>query len=211
MIDIIKQDVKDHIANIADILDRIGERVEGNLICDITSDNLTDAANESKIYNLLKLSENKSKICEIGVNAGHSLLLMVSANPEAEYLIFDLNGHAYTKPCVEYIKNAYPSTKITEIYGDSNVTLKQYIESNDLHTFDLIHIDGGHETQTVENDFTHTQKLLTKDGIVIFDDYNFGNIKTVIDKYVDEGVISEYTQDVIKTNLHFIYTLSDRK
>ena len=211
MIDIIKQDVKDHIANIADILDRIGERVEGNLICDITSDNLTDAANESKIYNLLKLSENKSKICEIGVNAGHSLLLMVSANPEAEYLIFDLNGHAYTKPCVEYIKNAYPSTKITEIYGDSNVTLKQYIESNDLHTFDLIHIDGGHETQTVENDFTHTQKLLTKDGIVIFDDYNFGNIKTVIDKYVDEGVISEYTEDVIKTNLHFIYTLSDRK
>lgn len=211
MIDIIKQDVKDHIANIADILDRIGERVEGNLICDITSDNLTDAANESKIYNLLKLSENKSKICEIGVNAGHSLLLMVSANPEAEYLIFDLNGHAYTKPCVEYIKNAYPSTKITEIYGDSNVTLKQYIESNDLHTFDLIHIDGGHETQTVENDFTHTQKLLTKDGIVIFDDYNFGNIKTVIDKYVDEGVISEYTKDVIKTNLHFIYTLSDRK
>lgn len=211
MIDIIKQDVKDHIANIADILDRIGERVEGNLICDITSDNLTDAANESKIYNLLKLSENKSKICEIGVNAGHSLLLMVSANPEAEYLIFDLNGHSYTKPCVEYIKNAYPSTKITEIYGDSNVTLKQYIESNELHTFDLIHIDGGHETETVENDFTHTQELLTKDGIVIFDDYNFGNIKTVIDKYVDEGVISEYTEDVIKTNLHFIYTLSDKK
>lgn len=211
MIDIIKEDVKHHIANIADILDRVGERVEGNLICDITSDNFTDAANESKIYNLLKLSENKSKICEIGVNAGHSLLLMVSANPEAEYLIFDLNGHAYTKPCVDYIKNAYPSTKITEVYGDSNVTLKQYIESNELHTFDLIHIDGGHETQTVENDFTHTQKLLTKDGIVIFDDYNFGNIKTVIDNYVDKGVISEYTEGVIKTNLHFIYTLNDRK
>lgn len=211
MIDIIKEDVKHHIANIADILDRVGERVEGNLICDITSDNFTDAANESKIYNLLKLSENKSKICEIGVNAGHSLLLMVSANPEAEYLIFDLNGHAYTKPCVDYIKNAYPSTKITEVYGDSNVTLKQYIESNELHTFDLIHIDGGHETETVENDFTHTQKLLTKDGIVIFDDYNFGNIKTVIDNYVDKGVISEYTEGVIKTNLHFIYTLNDRK
>lgn len=209
MIDIIKQDVKDHIANIADILNRIGERIEGNLICDITSDNFTDSANESKIYNLLKLSENKSKICEIGVNAGHSLLLMVSANPKAEYLIFDLNGHAYTKPCVEYIKNAYPSTKITEIYGDSNVTLKQYIESNELHTFDLIHIDGGHETETVENDFTHTQELLTKDGIVIFDDYNFGNIQTVIDKYVEKGVISEYTEDVIKTNLHFIYKVNN--
>jgi predicted O-methyltransferase YrrM len=211
MIDIITQEVKDHISNIGDILDRIGERVEGNLICDITSDNLTDVANESKIYNLLKLSENKSKICEIGVNAGHSLLLMVSANPEAEYLIFDLGGHVYTRPCVQYIKNAYPSTKITEVYGDSNITLKKYIESNELHTFDLIHIDGGHETATVENDFTCTQELLTKDGVVVFDDYNFGNIRTVIDSYVDKGVISEYTEDVVKTDLHFIYKLNDRK
>ena len=52
------------------------------------------------------------------------LMLMVSVNPEAEYLIFDLNGHRYTKPCVEYIRNAHPSTKITEVSGDSNVTLK---------------------------------------------------------------------------------------
>jgi predicted O-methyltransferase YrrM len=207
MIDIINKEVKAHISNLGIILDNIGERIEGNLICDITSDNLTDVANRSKIYNLLKLSENKSKICEIGVNAGHSLLLMVSANPEAEYLIFDLNGHAYTKPCVEYIKNAYPSTKITEVYGDSNVTLKQYIESNELHTFDLIHIDGGHDTTTVENDFIYTQELLAKDGIVIFDDYNFSNIRNVIDHYIDEEIISEYTKDIIKTDLHFIYSL----
>lgn len=207
MINVISQEVKSHISNLGVILDNIGERIEGNLICDITSDNLTDVANSSKIYNLLKLSENKSKICEIGVNAGHSLLLMVSANPTAEYLIFDLGAHAYTRPCVEYIKNAYPSTKITEVYGDSNVTLKQYIESNKLHTFDLIHVDGGHDTITVENDFINTQELLAEDGIVIFDDYNFNNIRNVIDHYIDEKVIFEYTKDIIKTDLHFIYNL----
>jgi predicted O-methyltransferase YrrM len=210
MIDTIKPEVKEHISNIGDILNKIGERVEGNLICDISSDNFTDHINEKKIHNLLKLSENKSKICEIGVNAGHSLLLMISTNPKAEYLIFDLNGHSYTKPCVEYIKNAYPSTKIKEVYGDSNITLKQYIDSNELHTFDLIHIDGGHETVTVENDFTYTQQLLAKDGIVIFDDYNYGNIRNVIDYYVDKKVISEYTDGVIKTDLHYIYKLNDR-
>ena len=211
MIDIIKQEVKNHISNIGDILNKIGERVEGNLVCDITSDNLTDVANKNKIHNIIKLSENKSKICEIGVNAGHSLLLMVSANPKAEYLIFDLNNHRYTKPCVDYIKNAYPSTKITEIYGDSNVTLKRYIESNELHTFDLIHIDGGHETSTVENDFIYTQELLAKNGIVIFDDYNYGNIRNIIDDNLDKKVISEYTESVIKTDLHYIYKLNDRK
>jgi predicted O-methyltransferase YrrM len=183
--------------------------VEGNLICDISSDNLTDDVNKNKIYNLMKLAEGKSKICEIGVNAGHSLLLMVSVNPTAEYLIFDLGGHAYTRPCVEYIKNAYPSTKITEVYGDSNVTLKNYIESNELHTFDLIHIDGGHETKTVENDFTCTQELLKKGGVVVFDDYNYHNIKEVINYYRDRGIISEYKTDLVETDLHYIYTIND--
>lgn len=207
MIDIIKQEVKDHILNIADILDKLGERVEGNLICDITSDNLTDYANESKIYNLLKLAEGKSKICEIGVNAGHSLLLMVSANPSAEYLIFDLGGHGYTRPCVEYIRNAYPSTKITEVYGDSNLTLREYVKTNELNTYDLIHIDGGHETHTVVNDFIYTQFMLKQDGIVVFDDYNFGNIKNVVDYYVERNIISKYDIDVIDTNLHYVYKI----
>lgn len=207
MIDIIKPEVKDHIANIASILDKLGERVEGNLICDITSDNLTDQANESKIYNLLKLAEGKSKICEIGVNAGHSLLLMVSVNPNAEYLLFDLGGHSYTRPCVEYIRNAYPSTKITEVYGDSNLTLREYVATGELNTFDMIHIDGGHETHTVVNDFIYTQFMLKQDGIVVFDDYNFGNIKNVVDYYINKKVITKYTDQLIETNLHYIYKI----
>jgi predicted O-methyltransferase YrrM len=210
MIDIIKPEVKDHIANIASILDKLGERVEGNLICDITSDNLTDHVNESKIYNLLKLAEGKSKICEIGVNAGHSLLLMVSVNPNAEYLLFDLGGHSYTRPCVEYIKNAYPSAKITEVYGDSNLTLREYVSTGELNTFDMIHIDGGHETHTVVNDFIYTQFLLKKDGVVVFDDYNFGNIKNVVDYYVERNVISKYDVDIVDTNLHYVYKINDR-
>jgi predicted O-methyltransferase YrrM len=210
MIDIIKPEVKDHILNIAAILDSLGERVEGNLICDITADNLTDHINESKIRNLLKLAEGKSKICEIGVNAGHSLLLMVSANPTAEYLIFDLGGHGYTRPCVEYIRSAYPSTKITEVYGDTNITLREYVKTNELHTCDMIHIDGGHETHTVVNDFIYTQFLLKQDGVVIFDDYNFGNIKSVVDYYVERNVISKYDVDVVDTTLHYVYKINDR-
>jgi predicted O-methyltransferase YrrM len=207
MIDIIKPEVQVHMLNIAAILDELGERIEGNLICDITSDNLVDVANSSKINNLLKLAKGKSKICEIGVNAGHSLLLMVSSNPNAEYLLFDLGGHGYTRPCVEYIKNAYPSTKITEVYGDSNVTLRDYVANNELNSHDLIHIDGGHETHTVVNDFIYTQFLLKKDGIVIFDDYNFGNIKNVIDYYLERNVITKYNVDIVDTNLHYVYKI----
>jgi predicted O-methyltransferase YrrM len=210
MIDILTQEVKDHISNIANILDSVGEQVEGNLICDISSDNLKDADNESKIYNLLKLAVGKSSICEIGVNAGHSLLLMVSVNPTAEYVLFDLGGHGYTRPCVEYIKNAYPSTKITEIYGDSNLTLRDYVKTNKLNTFDMIHIDGGHETQTVMNDFIYTQFMLKQGGIVVFDDYNFGNIKEVVDYYVERNVITRHNGELVDTDLHYVYKINDR-
>lgn len=209
MIDIIKPEVQEHILNIATILDEIGEQVEGNLICDVTSDNYTDERNEAKIHNLLKLAKGKSKICEIGVNAGHSLLLMVSSNPDAEYLLFDLGGHRYTRSCVKYIKSAYPSTKITQVYGDSNLTLRDYVATGELNTFDMIHIDGGHETHTVVNDFIYTQFLLKKDGVVIFDDYNFGNIKNVVDYYINKNVITKCDLDVVETDLHYIYKFND--
>jgi predicted O-methyltransferase YrrM len=206
MIDLIKEEVRNQIFEIADILNNIGERVEGNLICDISSDNLIDDVNKNKIYNLMKLAEGKSKICEIGVNAGHSLLLMVSVNPTAEYLIFDLGGHAYTRPCVDYIKRQYPSTKITEVYGDTKITLNEYKKTKSC---DMIHIDGGHDTHTVVNDFIYTQQLLKKGGVVVFDDYNYHNIKEVVDYYRDREIISEYKTDVVETDLHYIYTTND--
>jgi predicted O-methyltransferase YrrM len=208
MIDIINDNVKKQMFDIAEILNKIGERVEGNLICDVTSDNLIDDINRSKIQNLLKLSENKSSICEIGVNAGHSLLLMVSVNPSADYLIFDLGGHSYTRPCVEYIKSQYPSTKITEVYGDTKITLRNYLAKNKTK-FDMIHVDGGHDTHTVVNDFIYTEKLLKSKGVVVFDDYNYGNIKEVVDFYESQNVISKCKDDVVDTNLHYIYRFND--
>lgn len=209
MIDILSEEVKYHISRLSEILNSIGERVEGNLICDVTADNLIDEVNRSKIKNLLTLAKGKLKICEIGVNAGHSLLLMVSINPTAEYLIFDLGGHSYTKPCVEYIKTAYPSVKITEVYGDTKLTLRNH---DTKKVFDLIHVDGGHDTHTVVNDFVYTERLLSPNGIVVFDDYNYGNIKEVIDYYQNQRVISKYeNEDITDTNLHYIYKFNDRE
>jgi hypothetical protein len=71
----------------------------------------------------------------------------------------------------------------------------------------MIHIDGGHETHTVVNDFIYTQFMLKQDGIVVFDDYNFGNIKNVVDYYINKKVITKYTDQLIETNLHYIYKI----
>lgn len=205
MIDLIKLKVQKQILEIGEILNSIGERVEGNLICDVSSSNFTDEANRAKIFNLMRLAQDSERVCEIGVNAGHSLLLMVSSNPSAEYTVFDLGAHGYTRPCVEYIKQQYPDTHIREFYGDTKITLPEHIAYNLPYEFDFIHVDGGHDTHTVVNDFNYSRLLLFPHGVVAFDDYNYSNIKEVLDYYLKQDVIVEHWDNLMKTNLHLVY------
>lgn len=55
-----------HIKNITKILNDVGERIEGNLICDIEPENYVISTNKYKIKNLQYLCKNKQKIIEIG-------------------------------------------------------------------------------------------------------------------------------------------------
>lgn len=197
-----------YIKGITQILEDIGERVEGNLICDINPRNWTIERNISKIKNLQYLCRNKRKIIEIGVNACHSLLLMLLINPDAEYLLFDLNFHKYTNPIIQYIKKEFPNTKINIIYGNSVETINKYILDNadQLNSYDLIHLDGGHTEDIFTEDYNNSKKLIRDDGVVIFDDYDFRDINNFINKMVKKNEIVEYTdKNIIQNKLHFIY------
>ncbi len=197
-----------HIQGITNILEDIGERVEGNLICDINPRNFIIEHNIDKIRNLQYLSKNKKKIIEIGVNACHSLLLMLITNPDAEYLLFDLNIHKYTEPTIEYIKKEFPNTKINIIYGNSTETIKKYILDNQiqLKSYDLIHLDGGHTEDIFSQDYNNSKKLIKDNGVIIFDDYNYNDIKVFLRTKIKEKEIIEYTdKNIIYNDFHFIY------
>jgi len=198
-----------HLKNITKILKDIGERVEGNLICDIRPDNYIITQNESKIKNLQYLCKNKKKIIEIGVNACHSLLLMLLINPMAEYLLFDLGNHKYTLPTLNYIKKQFPHTKINIIFGNSVETISEYIRvnQNNINSYDLIHLDGGHTENIFSQDYINSKKLVTSKGIIIFDDYDYSDIKNFIDRKIKENEIIELKdENIIKNNKHFIYS-----
>ena len=194
---------------ISNILTNIGERVEGNFVCDVSPDNVIIDENAEKIYNLKYVATDKKKICEIGINAGHSLLIMLDKNPTAHYQLFDLVFHTYTQPCLDYIKNQYPNTKIDIVYGDSKQTIKTHIFQNreELESYDLIHIDGGHDDLELSSDFYMSSLISSKECILIMDDYNFPNIKNFIDVRVSAGIIKKYQNSNLKvTHKHFIYT-----
>ena len=196
-----------HIQNIEKILTDVGERVEGNLICDINPGNYTIERNLTKIRNLQRLSRG-ARVCEIGVNAAHSLLLMLLVNPTAEYTLFDLGNHRYTRPCVEYIRSQFPDTKIEIIYGNSVETIARYCEENpaQMGTYDLCHLDGGHTHDIFSHDYANVKRLMKAGGAVIFDDYNLPAIRSFMNGKLAAKEIVEVVEDgLVKTDLHFIY------
>jgi hypothetical protein len=185
-----------HVQNIAKILQTVGEFVEGNMICDIKPDNYVIDRNIAKIRNIQKLAVGRAKICEIGVNAGHSLLLMLLVNPTAAYTLFDLGNHKYTAPCVEYLQKAFPSATIEIIYGNSVETVARH-----EGLYDLVHIDGGHEPEIFEHDYNNVKRL-AKD-LVIFDDFDYPKIRTFLNYKIGAGEIEQVGES--STKLHLIY------
>ena len=197
----------EHINNLQNILRNINERIEGNLICDITPDNYIINRFINKIINIQNLALNKKKICEIGINACHSLLLMIMSNPDAEYLLFDLNNHKYTEPCLNYIKKSFPNTKITTIFGNSVETIYKYINDNsiELAQYDLCHIDGGHTIDIFSHDYENIKKLSSINGIIIFDDYDYPEIRDYLNDKLNKNEIIQ-NNNVINTRLHLVYS-----
>lgn len=195
-----------HFKEIENIVNKTSSFIEGNLICHTSTSNSTVDRNKNKILNVKTFVQNKKSICEIGFNAGHSLLIMLSMNPNAEYVLFDINMHNYTEPCLEYIKQQYSKTKITMIFGDSKETLPRYIKNNKDKTFDLIHVDGGHDSIIIDADFNNSLKMSNSETIIIFDDYNLKNIKKYINRKLKYREIIEVDEPNYKKNeYHIIY------
>lgn len=145
----------------------------------------------NKRINYQKIARGKNRICEIGFNAGHSLLTMLLVNPNAEYVLFDLGSHKYSKPCFEYLKSRFIKTNISIIWGDSRTTLPKYYLSNPKALFDVINIDGGHSYEVYSRDWKYSLSLVPYGGILVFDDTDNKNINAFIEEQINKGVVKE--------------------
>jgi predicted O-methyltransferase YrrM len=180
-----------HLDNITNILANIGERVEGNLYCDVEPHQLTMGGKEKR-KNLIELCVNKKKILEIGFNAGHSALFMLDSNPLAEYVFFDLGFHKYTQPCFDYLESAFSNTPLSIYYGDSKKTLSDFSSNaENVNSFDLVHLDGGHDTDTLVKDYYNSMLLLKKGGVIIVDDTDYPHINDFVNEQLESDNVQE--------------------
>ena len=147
------------------------KRVEGNLMYHhnlLQPSKLIWYESELKRHKIFEISKLCKNILEIGVNAGHSALIMLKANPNINYYGFDINYHNYTQKAVNYLKNKFKN--VNYIIGDSEKTIPKFNSSR--IQFDLIHIDGGHTVDKARKDIMNCKKHSNKNTIVVFDDCN---------------------------------------
>jgi predicted O-methyltransferase YrrM len=111
-------------------------------------------------------------IMEIGFNAGHSALSLLSASKDTVLTSFDLNVYSSVQCAKEYIDAAFPN-RHTLLLGDSKETVPAFSAANPTKTFDLIFIDGGHTFDTALADLLNCKHLAHADTLVVMDDVIF--------------------------------------
>ena len=108
---------------------------------------------------------------------------------------------------MNYIRSQFPDTKIEIIYGNSVETIAKYISENpeQLSSYDLCHLDGGHTQDIFSHDYANVKKLMKAGGMVIFDDYDLPAIRSFITAKLAAKEITQVVDGLVKTDLHFIY------
>ncbi len=113
-------------------------------------------------------------ILEIGVHGGHSLLIMLLANPKLNIVAVDPCYFAHTEKCVQYLQEAFPASNITLIKAKG----LDVIQTFEREQFDLIHLDGDHEYWSTRSEMECATYLNPK--TIVFDDYDGPYINKVL-------------------------------
>ena len=125
---------------------------------------------------LFRVGKSSSRVLEVGVYLGHSLLLLLLSNPTLEIVCID-NDPTFSPAAVEYL-NRHFGNRIKFYLGNSQDVLTR----ESLGQFDCIHIDADHREDAVSREFTLARPLAKADAYFVFDDYEA--LKSLIDGYI---------------------------
>ena len=147
-------------------------------------DYITDYINPdfyNKQVRLYNISKTVNNVLEVGVNTGHSILIMLLANPNMNIVGVDICPAElpYIEECIKYINSAF-NNKVTFLKGPSYYILPQL---SYFKHFDLIHIDAMHDYPNVLNEIRMTYMMGKSECYFLFDDYD-GGVKQAVDEYV---------------------------
>ena len=156
-----------------------------------------DATTAPKQQLLARVAAEVDSVLEIGTYLGHSLLVMLAANPKLRVTTIDIED-TFAAPAVEVIKRHFPKAKIDFVHGSSLVVLAKLAD-----TYDLFHIDGTHEPPQVQQEWQAVLLRRSSNLVkVVFDDVD--TIWSVVDDIKrSSAVVEEVVPDCRWRNAYY--------
>lgn len=177
---------RDQLAALDRIVLGYTDRIEGNLIYQHNETQLGQAfpGYLAKRQFIAMCALAHQHVLEIGFNAGHSALIMLTANPRLKFTAVDIGLHPYCIPCFDYLKTQF-SDRIEFIHSDS---ARAWPMIQGLgYQYDFVHIDGSHEPTDLAVDLVNAMTHTVKGTRILVDDVNVPYLKTVVDFYRIQG------------------------
>ena len=128
-------------------------------------------AEQTKVLHYIASLPFVKTICETGFNAGHSSFNYLTANDQVIVHSFDLGAHTYTRPMARFLNETFPGRLFVH-FGDSTVTIPQFIKDNPKFRCDFILVDGGHTYPVATADLNNFIPIASPNlNLIMFDDY----------------------------------------
>ncbi len=188
-----------------------GEAIEGN-VCywDQTTPEviqstppITDGNHVIKRINLAILAHRRSTMLEIGLNAGHSALICLLANPTLHLYSIDLCYHRYTHLAAQHLRNRF-GRRFMFMPGDSREVMPRLAIDRPKLKFDLLHVDGGHSPQLAIADMSNSLRMASQGADFVVDDVNAPVLGDALEHVCGLGYLAplEDYSDLYETVLH---------
>lgn len=114
---------------------------------------------------LARVASEVESVLEIGTYVGHSLLVMLSANPRLKVTTIDVEA-TFASPAVEVLRRHFPDAKLEFVQGHSLTVVPRLADN-----YDLFHVDGTHEPAEVLREWRALLPRRSSDLVkVVFDD-----------------------------------------
>ncbi len=122
--------------------------------------------NDQRCKLVATLALSVERMVEIGVNAGHSAVLALTANHNLHYVGIDICHHTYTEVCADYLKTEF-NDRFEFIVGNSAEVLDTWKPATEKT---LWHIDGDHRPKSLAKDLSSVLSLATDKDLILVDD-----------------------------------------
>jgi predicted O-methyltransferase YrrM len=124
------------------------------------------------LYDIARLFEGPINYVEIGTFEGASACLMLQ-RPQTKVLTVDWGNYVTRKEVIDNLnKFNIHNNKFLYIEGNSQTAGVRAIVKEFAECIDILFIDGDHSRQGILKDFEMYEPLVSKNGYIIFDDYN---------------------------------------